>query len=100
MNEFLAAPLEPDNDEWTLLNEVQQIERAGFQVLRYEEAFLDSIFHDIGAVVFFLRIIAWQIPDFKVETYRDRLLKMHRHIEKHGAFYAKSHRYVIEAQKG
>jgi len=99
INEFLAAPLEPESEEWTLEGETRQLEQAGFQILRAEQEFLDSIFDDIGAIVFFLKIIEWQIPDFSIEAYRNRLLAMHEHIIIHGAFHARAHRYLIEAQR-
>jgi hypothetical protein len=65
--------MEPDAYLCELANEVDEIERAGFEIVRSEEEFLDSIFYDIGAVVFFLSIIEWQIPGFSVQRYRERL---------------------------
>ena len=98
INEFLGAPIESGAQEWRLENEIQQLEQAGFQILRAEEEFLDSIFDDIGVVVFYLKIISWQIPDFSIEKYRERLLAMHEHIEDQGAFVSKAHRFLIEAK--
>ena len=60
---------------------------------------LDSIFYDIGAVIYYLKVIEWQIPNFSIETYYDRLEAMHHLIERQGAFYATAHRFLIEAQK-
>lgn len=99
LNEFLGAPVEPDAYEWELADEVDEIRRAGFEIVRSEEALLDSIFYDIGAVVFFLRVIEWQIPGFSVPRYRERLYAMHELIEAEGAFHAKAHRYLVEAKK-
>ena len=99
INEFLAAAPDANIGVWTLKNETEQLEQAGFQIQRAEEAFLDSIFDDIGAVVFFLKIIEWQIPDFSIEKYYDRLLMMHQQIIDQGPFRAKAHRFLIKAQK-
>jgi SAM-dependent methyltransferase len=99
INEFLNAPTDSDAAVWMLENEIRQLEEAGFQILRAEEAFLDSIFDDIGAVVFFLKIIGWQIPDFSIEKYRDRLLAMNEQIKDQGPFHAKAHRFLIKTQK-
>ena len=51
----------------------REAERVGLDVvdLRYEE--LPMIFHDVGAVVYFLRLVVWIVPDFTVDQYRDRL---------------------------
>ena len=99
INEFLGAPNNLFFEESTIENEIRQIEQAGFHILCAEEAFLDSIFDDIGAVVFFLKIIAWQIPDFAVDKYRERLLAMYEQINDQGSFQAKAHRFLIKAQK-
>ena len=99
LNQFLNAPLADVAASWTLEKEVNEFEDAGFHIERAEEALLASHFYDIGAVVFFLKIIEWQIPDFTPRSYHDRLLTMHRYIKEHGAFKAKAHRYLIQARK-
>ncbi len=99
LNGFLQATTESDFDDWTLAKGVEQLEKAGFQITRAQEEFHDSIFYDVGAVVFYLKVIEWQVPNFTVGRYRDRLLAMHELIENQGAFSAKAHRFLIEAQK-
>jgi SAM-dependent methyltransferase len=70
-----------------------EAESVGLEVvdLRYEEQ--PMVFHDIGAVVYFLRLVVWIVPDFSVEKYRDRLRAMHDHMP----FAATSTRFLIEA---
>ena len=98
LNEFLAAPLDPKVEKWSLKTEIRPLEEAGFRVLRVEEDFPDSIFADIGVVVFYLKVIEWQIPNFSIQKYRDRLLAMHEHILSNGSFQAQAHRFLIEAE--
>jgi SAM-dependent methyltransferase len=73
--------------------------RVGLVVedLRYEE--LPMSFEDVGAIVYFLRLVIWIVPDFTVDRFRDRLRAMHEHIEAHGPFRATSTRFLIEARK-
>ena len=97
INHFLETP--HDVDVWSLEHEVKELQNAGLQIETAEEALLDSHFYDIGAVVFFLKIIEWQIPDFSVERYHERLRAMHRHIKETGSFRAKAHRFLIQARK-
>jgi hypothetical protein len=99
LNQYLEAPLEPDVRDWSLEQELTAVEEAGFRLLRFEEQLLDSIFYDIGAVIYYLKVIEWQIPHFSIDTYYDRLEAMHKLIERQGAFYATAHRFLIEAQK-
>jgi SAM-dependent methyltransferase len=99
LNQYLEAPWEPEINYWSLDLEKSAVEAAGLQLLRAEEQLLDSIFFDIGAVVYYLKVIEWQIPDFAMDTYYDRLYALHQLIERQGAFFATAHRYLIEAQK-
>jgi hypothetical protein len=80
--------LEPDVHSWSLAQEKTAVEKAGFRIRRSKKQLLDNIFYDIGAVIYYLKVIAWQIPNFSIEAYRDRLEAMHRLTERQGAFYA------------
>jgi len=53
----------------------------------------------VGAVVYFLRLVIWTVPDFTVEKYRDRLTLMHREITTNRPFVAHATRFLIEAAK-
>lgn len=74
-------------------------ERAGFQILRGEEAFRPILFHDVGAFVWFARVIQWEFPGFSVERCFDRLLSMQAELETSGEVRGTIHRYLILAQK-
>jgi SAM-dependent methyltransferase len=72
---------------------------AGLEVVDLRTARLRIEFHDVGAVVWFLRKVIWMVPGFTVEAHRDRLRELHELIEAEGPFVAHSSRYLIEAQK-
>lgn len=74
-------------------------EKAGFHILRAEEAFRPITFYDVGALVWFARIIEWEFPGFSVEACFDRLLSLHRIIQRDGKLTGSTHRYLIAAQK-
>ncbi len=40
--------------------------------MRLEKASLPAVFHDIAAVIVFLRKVIWTVPDFSVDRYRDQ----------------------------
>jgi SAM-dependent methyltransferase len=56
-------------------------------------------FHDIGAVVYFLRLVPWIVPDFSVDRYRDELQLLHERIERDSVFETTSSRTLIDAAK-
>ena len=74
-------------------------ERAGFEILRAEEFFGNICFYDVGAFVWFARIIEWEFPDFSVDRCFDRLLKLQEQIDEKGVIKGTTHRYLIVARK-
>lgn len=83
----------------TLALQKAAFEQAGFTILQAEEAYRPIVFYDVGAFVWFARIIAWEFSDFSVEKCFDRLLKMQDKIEQNGCVRGTIHRFLLVAQK-
>lgn len=73
--------------------------KSGFFLLRTEEAFRPIRFFDIGALVWFARIIEWEFPGFSVNQCFKELLRAQKILEKNGSVDGTIHRYLIVAQK-
>ncbi len=99
LNQFLRAPLDREISNWKLKQESSAFEEADFIVVQCHDQVLESNFYDIGAVVFYLKVIKWQIEDFSLQKYKQRLLDLHYLIEDQGAFYATEQRFLVEARK-
>lgn len=97
-NELLDAP-DPIYNEILLDKSVNALEAAGFEIVQAEDYFPDERYLDIGAVVCQLSVIKWQIPDFSVERYYDKLAMLHNMIEADGYLSIPAHRFFIKAQK-
>lgn len=80
---------------------VQQknFEDAGFEIIASDEVFRPIRFYDVGAFVWFARVIEWEFVDFSVDKCLDALLKMQEKIEKDGYVEGRIHRYMIVAKK-
>lgn len=74
-------------------------EEAGLVVERLDVERPRTVFYDVGAVVYFLRLVVWIVPDFSVERYRRQLRQLHDEITEHGSFETTASRYLITAQK-
>lgn len=74
-------------------------EQAGFEIEKAEECFRPIRFYDVGALVWFARIIEWEFPGFSVDSCFDRLLEAQRILEKKGAVEGTIHRYLLAARK-
>ncbi len=83
----------------TLKNNVSSLKRFGFDILQADEAFTPIRFFDVGALVYFAKIIEWEFPGFSVETSYDSLCECQMEIEKHGFIQGTEHRFIIVAKK-
>lgn len=74
-------------------------EAAGLEVVDLRAERLRMEFHDIGAVVHFLRKVVWMVPGFTVEAYEPQLRALHERILAEGPFVAHSTRHLFDARK-
>ncbi|MEV6863149.1 class I SAM-dependent methyltransferase [Streptosporangium subroseum] len=74
-------------------------EAAGLEVVDLRPESLRMAFHDIGAVIYFLRKVIWIVPGFTVDRYRGELGTLHDRILATGPFEAHATRFLIEARK-
>ncbi|MER5456695.1 class I SAM-dependent methyltransferase [Micromonospora sp. NPDC002389] len=78
---------------------VAQARAAGLTVVDLREATLRTVFHDIGAVVWFLRKVVWTVPGFTVAAHRPALARLHARIQAEGPFVAYARRFLVEATR-
>lgn len=72
---------------------------AGFEIIMANEAYRSIEFYDVGAFVWFARIIEWEFPGFSVDRCFDKLLKMQTIIENTGKIRGTTHRYLLVVKK-
>jgi len=77
----------------------KRFEAAGFTILRGEEAFCPIKFWDVGALVWFARIIQWEFPNFSVASCLPRLYKAQEILEEKGVIEGTTHRFMLTAKK-
>jgi SAM-dependent methyltransferase len=94
---FLERPGTLGN--WNLKSAVDELKSAGFEIIEQQEDIQFFRFYDVGAVAYFLKAIPWDIPDFSIDKYRDRLWEMHMRITRDGYFDTPQHRILIVARK-
>ncbi|CAM5397132.1 Methyltransferase type 11 domain-containing protein OS=Streptomyces glaucescens OX=1907 GN=SGLAU_21630 PE=4 SV=1 [Streptomyces glaucescens] len=79
--------------------ELAAAEAAGLEVVEVRAERLRMEFHDIAAVVHFLRKVVWMVPGFTAEAYEPRLRALHERIRGEGPFVAHSTRHLFHARK-
>jgi SAM-dependent methyltransferase len=99
LNDLFETAPGIDDLSWTLERASQEAIEAGFQIVDRREAFPAARFYDVGALVFYLRAISWQMAGFSVEAYRGKLFEIHLLIESQGWLETSEHRFLMEAEK-
>ncbi|MES5955604.1 class I SAM-dependent methyltransferase [Bacillus fungorum] len=97
LNEQFGSPLNSEFTSWSLEVACSELKENGFTILEAKEEFPFQRFYDIGAIVYYLKAIPWQIPDFTVERYYEELYRIHEIILQKGYFDVKQHRFIIKA---
>lgn len=99
INEFLEDSPTFVYQAVTLPGILDELKTAGLHIIDARECSPRFTFLDVAGVVFYLQAISWQIPDFTVEKYRDKLLAVHQRIQKEGGWTIHQNRYFIEAAR-
>jgi len=83
----------------TLQNNIELAQAQGFEILTREEAFPTTRFYDVGAIVYFAKIVQWEFPGFSVQSCLPQLWDLQEQLEKQGFIESREHRFVLVAKK-
>jgi SAM-dependent methyltransferase len=97
-SELFGRPAHP-HERFTRRFAVNQLEEAGFEILRSEEADTPMTFRDLAGVVYYLRLVPWAVERFDVEGDRGVLLRVAAEIEARGAITVRGSHMLLEARK-
>ena len=98
--ELLCGETEIPFPEHYLSITSRKFRNAGFEILEEKECFRPIRFFDVGALVWFARIIEWEFPRFSVDACLDRLLNAQKILQEKGCIEGRIHRFLLVAQKG
>lgn len=99
LTELLLGNLPLPFPEQTLTNVCGQLRKAGFRILDSGEHFGKIRFYDVGALVWFARVIAWEFPGFCVSACESALLNVQRLLAQNGSIEGRTHRFFLATQK-
>ena len=98
LSEKLIKDFKPKFPHFDLANTIKRLRYNGFDVFLSDEQLSSLKFFDVGAVVYFAKIIEWEFPHFSVEACFDRLLALQKELEQKGYVYSAEHRFVVVSQ--
>ena len=70
-----------------------------FEIIESGEVFQPIKFYDVGALIWFARIIEWEFVGFSVESCLENLYNAQKILEEKGVIEGKIHRFYIVARK-
>jgi len=88
----------PFPDQYLRITE-DRLSQTGFEVLDGRECFRPIRFYDVGALVWFARIIEWEFPGFAVDTHMKNLLTAQKILDARGSIDGSIHRFLLVARK-
>ena len=92
-----SAPL-PFPDQ-TLEKAQTKFEKAGFTIENAMEHFGTIRFFEIGALVWFARIIEWEFPSFSVDKFLSQIESAQSIISRDGSVFGRTHRFLLLCKK-
>lgn len=93
---FDVAPPFPENAP---AKYVPKLEAAGLVMTAVEEWEGRMVFADVGAIVYYLKAIPWEVPGFTVETHLRYLLALQERLESGDELGFHAARFLIEASR-
>ena len=98
LNAALGAP-PPYAQPWNAEVAVAALQTAGLEVIDVREEHPEFTFHDVGAVVYQLRAVPWQVRDFDPGRYDRALRRIDALIRTYGGFTVRAHRFLVRASR-
>jgi SAM-dependent methyltransferase len=84
---------------WDLATCQTYLEKAGLSIIDAKEHIGYSRFYDIRPLVYLMKVIPWEFPNFDPSHYEAQLLNVHIKILEDGYFDATYHRFFVIASK-
>ena len=73
--------------------------QQGFSVVFQDEAFFEQKFFDLDGLIYYVKTIPWEFPDFSVATHYKQLLYLKEELSLKGFIFNQEHRFIFIARK-
>ncbi len=101
-NEILSNRLiknfKSEHSYYNLNYALEEFENNSFDILYKNEFFPYLRFYDVGAVVYFAKIIVWEFPGFSVDNCFDELCKLYEELKSKPYIESCEHRLIIASR--
>lgn len=98
LSKFLIPNFKWECYDFELNKEVDKFRNHNFSILYENEYFPHLKFFDVGAIVYFAKIIEWEFPNFSVDMCFNELCELENKIKNNGYVESLEHRFIIAAK--
>lgn len=89
----------PKFPEHDLKHNHELLIKNNFDILFEDEVYNQSKFYDMGALVYYAKVMEWEFPGFSVDTHFENLCKLHAELNENGYISGIEHRFIFVAKK-
>lgn len=88
----------PFTSPFTLDTELERFQQHGFTVIQSQQCYPPVKFYDIGAIVFWAKVLPWAFPEFSVHSHLPKLKTLQQKLEQQGHIVDQQHRFMLLAR--
>ncbi|MGI5839216.1 MAG: class I SAM-dependent methyltransferase [bacterium] len=99
LNRLLGAPADFGSLHWNLDSAVTALRAAGFRIIEQAEEYPVTRVYDTGAIIYYLKAIPWQVPDFGIDRYYEPLVGIYNAVRDQGYVEMREHRFLLVGEK-
>lgn len=78
---------------------VKELKQKGFTIIYANECYPVQKFYTMDALIYYVKTIPWEFPDFSVERNFDELLAVEEELKRKGYIENREHRFIVVAKK-
>lgn len=98
LSRVLIPGFQPLYGGFCLGREREDFAGHGFRIVEQNEYFPRLRFYDIGAVVYFAKVISWEFPGFSVSGCLPQLHALQEKLDRSGFVESREHRFLMVAR--
>lgn len=95
LSKKIIKDFEPKFKDNDLKNRLKELKKNNFEIIFKEEYFPYLHFFDVGAIVYFAKIIEWEFPDFTVDSCFNELCELQKELNQKSYIESLEHRFII-----
>lgn len=95
LSKKLCANAQAKNAEWILESAQKALLKENFECLFAKEHFPYQHFYDMEGLIYYVKRIPWEYPEFAVETHSNQLFELKEELLTKGFLYNNQHRFIL-----